>query len=284
MLSRFVKLGVLGLAGTYVIALAVTFAIQRDLIYFREMSSKLREPGVLAIAGSTRVTIPTNDGEKLAGWYLPPRDEAGPVFLFFHGKGGGLERKTQRWAAISGHGAGVLAISYRGYPGSTGSPSEKGLYEDARSAYAWLRQKFEPADIVLHGLSLGTGVAAKLAAEVDARALILEAPYTALVDVAGDRHPYFPVSFLMWDQFPTRDIIAKIDMPLLIVHGDQDRVIPLDHARRLFELAHEPKKLVVMRGGRHNSLSRDGMYAFVWSFLAGDAKKMTEAIAKAVQE
>lgn len=269
MVLRLLRLGLLGLALVYVAGLGVIYAKQRDFVFDREYSSALKAPGSLAIVGSTRVTIPTMDGEKLAGWYLPPREKNGDVFLFFHGKGGALERKKWRWARLIKHGDGILAFSYRGFPGSTGLPSEDGLYEDARAAYHWLAQKHKPSSIVLHGLSLGTGVAAKLATEVKAKALVLEAPYAALVDVAAGRHPYFPVSYLLWDQFRTENFIADIKMPLLIVHGDHDTAIPLEHARKLFQLAPQPKKLVVMKGSDHNTLVRDGMYPHIWAFLKG---------------
>lgn len=268
MLMRILRLGLLAVVLAYAAFVLVMFVNQRSHVFGLDDSSKLNNPGALAIPGSTRVAIPTADGETLAGWYLPPRDKDGPVFLFLHGKSGGLDRKTLRWQQIAEHGAGVLAVSYRGYPGSTGSPSEEGLYEDARAAFNWLAKRHDPDHIVLHGLSLGTGVAAKLATEVNAQALIMEAPYTAIVDVAGERHPYLPVGVLLWDQFPTRDVIADIKMPVLIAHGDEDTVIPLDHSKRLYDLAPEPKKLLIMPGSDHNTLVRDGLYPHIWQFLA----------------
>lgn len=263
----WLRLVFVAVVGLYTVALAAMVIFQRDFIFDREDSSYLEAAGTLAIEGSTRVTIPTSDGEKLAGWYLPPKDASAPVFLFFHGKGGGLERKSLRWAKLKDRGAGVLAFSYRGFPGSTGKPSEAGLYEDARAAYRWLTGRHDATRIVLHGLSLGTAVAAKLATEANARALVLEAPYSALVDVAAERQPWFPVSVLLQDQFRTRDFIADIKMPLLIAHGDEDRSIPLDQARELYALAPEPKKLVVKPGSGHETLVRDGLYDDVWQFL-----------------
>lgn len=268
MVLRAVRYGLVGVVVIYMLLLVGVFAAQRSFIFdARDTGGKLNEPGTIAIEGSTRVTIPTSDGEKLAGWYLPPRNKDGIVFLFFHGKGGGLERKKWRWQRIAKHGEGVLAFSYRGFPGSTGSPSEEGLFEDARAAFAWLSEQHKPENIVLHGLSLGTGVAAKLATEVNARALILEAPYSALVDVAGERHPYFPVSLLLWDQFRTRDYIGSVKVPLLIAHGDHDSAIPLEQAQELFALAPEPKQFVTMPGSDHNTLVRDGLYEHIWKFL-----------------
>jgi len=272
MVLRILRFGLVGLVLVYAAALLATYVNQRYFIFDQYDTDELRKPGTLAIAGSTRVAIPTSDGETLSGWYLPPQQKDGDVFLFFHGKGGGLERKKWRWQRIAKHGAGVLAVSYRGFPGSTGSPSEDGLYEDARSSYRWLAQRHKPEKIILHGLSLGTGVAAKLATEVNAQALVLEAPYTAIVDVAGERHPYIPVSLLLWDQFRTREFIGDVNMPLLIAHGDSDTTIPFSHAQRLFQLAPSPKKLVLMPGSDHNTLVRDGLYPHIWSFLADPAK------------
>ena len=123
--------------------------------------------------------------------------------------------------------------------------------------------------VVLHGLSLGSGVAAKLATEVAAKALILEAPYTAIVDIAGERFWWLPVRFLMRDQFLTRERIGKVRMPVLMAHGTRDSVIPYTHVERLFMLAPEPKILARMIGSDHATLVRDGIYEqHIWPFLA----------------
>jgi hypothetical protein len=140
---------------------------------------------------------------------------------------------------------------------------------DGRTAYDWLLAKgHAPTDIVLHGLSLGTGVATKLATEVAARALILEAPYTAVVDVAAERYPWLPVRWLMRDQFLTRERIARVKIPLLIAHGTGDTVIPFAHAERLYALAPAPKLFARMEGSDHSTLTRDGLYEkHIWPFI-----------------
>jgi fermentation-respiration switch protein FrsA (DUF1100 family) len=250
----------------YLLAAAAMFFLQRSLLFDTTDTGNLSAPGALAIPGSTRVVIRTSDGEELAGWYLAPK--AGqPVFLFMHGKRGELERRTERWRQIGEHGAGALAFSYRGFPGSTGTPTEAGLNLDAEAAYAWLREKHASEEIVLHGFSLGTGVAIRLATSVRARALILEAPFTAIVDVAALRYPWLPVHLLMLDQFRSYEQIARVKMPVLIVHGDQDTTVPYEHAERLYARANEPKVFVGMPGSDHNSLVRDGLYGHIWQFL-----------------
>lgn len=259
MLSALILLG-------YAVAIAVMFLMQRSLLFDTTDTGALASPDTLAIHGSTRVTILTADGEQLAGWYRPP--QAGqPVFLFLHGKKGELERRTERWQQISDIGAGVLAFSYRGFPGSTGQPTETGLTLDARSAYDWLRTKHRAQDIVLHGFSLGTGVAVTLATTVEARALILEAPFTAITDVAAERYPWLPVSLLMLDQFRSVERIGRVKMPVLIAHGDQDTTVPYAHAEQLFARANEPKTFISMAGSGHNSLVRDGLYDHIRPFL-----------------
>lgn len=265
LLTGFALLFVTGYTGVA----AAMFVMQRDLLFNTRDTGELSKAGTLAIAGGRRVAIATPDGETLAAWYLAPQP-GHPVYLFLHGKGGGLERKTWRWKRLREHGDGVLAISYRGYPGSTGSPSEDGLMIDGRAAYDWLLANgHTPSDIVLHGLSLGSGVAAKLATEVAAKALILEAPYTAIVDIAGERFWWLPVRFLMRDQFLTRERIGKVRMPVLMAHGTRDSVIPYTHVERLFMLAPEPKILARMIGSDHATLVRDGIYEqHIWPFLA----------------
>lgn len=240
---------------------------QRQMLFRTDAQAATAPSADHVIPGSEAVTIMTADGERLAAWYVPPA-RGQPVTLFLHGQGGRLAVQTNRWRRLRETGLGVLAISYRGYPGSTGSPTEAGLSLDARAAYDWLRQRHAARDIIVHGHSLGSGVAVRLASEVEVGAVVLEAPFTAAVDVATERFPWLPVSLLMLDQFRSRDLIAKVKAPVLILHGDRDSIIPISHSERLFELAHEPKVFVRMHGSEHNSLVRDGLYEKVTAFLA----------------
>ncbi|WP_269514627.1 alpha/beta hydrolase [Brevundimonas subvibrioides] len=162
---------------------------------------------------------------------------------------------------------GFLAIGYRGHDGSTGRPSEAGLHTDARAAYDWLVRRTPADHIIIHGFSLGTGVATRLAIERPARALILEAPYTSTADIAAKAWPWLPVRWLMLDQYRSRDIIDQVGMPVLIVHGDHDSVIPFAQGQTLFDLARSPKRMVRMVGSNHSTLTRDGLYDHVWRFL-----------------
>lgn len=213
------------------------------------------------------VRIATEDGESLVAWYRAPQADQ-PIFLYFDGNGGRPQIWGGRWRRIAESGAGFLAVYYRGYSASTGRPSEAGLHRDARAGYDWLiAHNYDPRDIVIHGFSLGSGVAVRLAAERSARALILEAPFTGVDDVAAAR--FSPVArLLIRDAYRTRDWIGEVDIPVLIVHGDADTVIPFTQGQRLYALANEPKQFVRMEGSDHATLVRDGIYPHIAAFLA----------------
>lgn len=256
-----ILLGVL-LVG-YALIVAVVFFEQRSLLY----PIVVGNPTPAADGPPIQVVhIDTPDHERLVGWYLPPQPGR-PTLLFFNGQGGGLSFQTGRWDRIADEGVGFLAIGYRGHDGSTGKPSETGLHTDARAAYDWLVRRIPPGDIVIHGFSLGTGVAVKLATERPARALVLEAPYTSTADIAARTWPWLPVRWLMLDQYRSRDIIDRVHMPLLIVHGEGDVVIPVAQGRTLYALANAPKRFVGMQGSNHSTLPRDGLYDHIWRFL-----------------
>lgn len=263
----------------YAIVVAVFFFQQREMLYPIVVGASAPEDGGPPIQV---VHIDTPDHKRLTGWFLPPRPGR-PTLLFFGGQGGGLSFQSARWRRIADEGVGFLAIGYRGHDGSTGRPSEAGLHIDARAAYDWLVKRTPSDDIVVHGFSLGTGVAVQLATERPARALILEAPYTSTADLAAKSFPWLPVRWLMLDQYRSRDIIDRVSVPLLIVHGDGDVVIPFSQGRALFDLAHSRRRLVRMMGSNHSTLTRDGLYDHVWRFLDLPVQDSTAADGQPVQ-
>src|SRR5205085_5591128 len=159
----------------------------------------------------------TADGERVLGWHVPPRANE-PVVIYFHGNGGALNLRVDRFQKIIAAGIGLVALSYRGYGGSSGRPSEAGLIEDARAAYAFAAERYA-GRIALWGESLGTGVAVALAAEKPTTHLILDAPYSSTVDVAADLYWFLPVRWLMKDQFRSDERIKQVKAPVLILHG-----------------------------------------------------------------
>jgi fermentation-respiration switch protein FrsA (DUF1100 family) len=155
------------------------------------------------------------------------------------------------FARLRRAGTGFL-LSYRGYGGSTGSPTQKGLMEDGETAFLEARARGYDGDrIVLMGESLGTGVAIALAATHEAAALVLDSPYSSAVELAAAHYAIFPVNWLMFDRYRSDLAIGDVRIPILVLHGDEDTVIPISLARRLFELANEPKTFMLVSGGKH---------------------------------
>lgn len=260
---RAIGLSVVVAVAAYVAAAGYLFLFQRDYVF--KPGGTLAAPAELGLDPVEVVTLRAADETDLTGWFVPPA--AGrPTVLYFHGNAGNLSERSPRFEQILASGFGFLVVSYRGYPGSGGFPSEAALFSDALEIFDWLDER--AGDIVVHGESLGTGIATYVAAERPALALVLEAPYTAALDIAAVTYPWLPVSFLMRDPFVSREHIKRVEEPLLVVHGTADRVIPVEHGRKLFEAAGEPKKLVIIEGAGHADLWKRGLWPIVLEFLA----------------
>ncbi|MDV6331726.1 alpha/beta hydrolase [Asticcacaulis sp. 201] len=265
---RLLWVALLGLLATafaaWLCAAGYLYINQRQILYANKADIDAPDIRGLPIED---VRIRTPDGETLQAWYEAPKPGQ-PVILFLHGQGASLHNGKWRYVRMHKQGVGYLALAYRGFSQSTGTPSEDGLEIDSLAAYDWLKAKgFKDSDIVIHGHSLGTGPATYLATQRPARALILEAPFTAASDVGAERYPYIPVAFLMKDKFLNRERIGHVHMPVLIAHGDRDSVVPFSDGEHLFALARSPKVFVRMRGSEHNTLTHDGVYPYYWRFL-----------------
>jgi fermentation-respiration switch protein FrsA (DUF1100 family) len=204
-----------------------------------------------------------SDGLKLHGWYVDvPQPRA--VVLIAHGNAGNVTNRYDLLRQFQALGASVLVFDYRGYGRSEGSPNEAGVLADARSARRWLAHRTGIAEneIVLCGESLGGGVQVDLAAKDGARGLILISTFDSLAGVAAFHYPWFPVRMLMRTRLDSLAKIADYHGPLLQIHGDQDTIVPLALAQRLFDAAGEPKELVVVERGDHNDpLDRTALVA-----------------------
>ncbi|MGH6796121.1 MAG: alpha/beta hydrolase [Methylocella sp.] len=233
----------------YILMVAGMAVFQRRLQYFPDRH--LTDPAQAGMTGVEDLRLTTDDGETLVAWYVPAMD-GHPLILYFHGNGGALVDRAARFRAFTASGYGLLALSYRGYGGSTGSPTEKGLMADGETAYREARARgYDGGHIVLMGESLGSGVAIALAATHEAAALVLDSPFSSAVAVAAAHYPMFPVNWLMFDQFRSDLAIGDVHIPILFLHGDEDDVVPIRLARRLFELANEPKTFMLVSGGKH---------------------------------
>jgi fermentation-respiration switch protein FrsA (DUF1100 family) len=264
----------LALAWTAVIALclyvgvaAMIYLVQRSLMYFPDTAHV--SPAAAGLPEAEEVPLTAADGVHIAAWHVPPRDGK-PVILYFHGNGGALRFRVERFHKLIADGIGLVALEYRGYGGLGGSPSEQGLIADAQAAYRFAVSRYPAQQLVLWGESLGSGVAVALAAEQPVGRVILEAPFTSAVAIGSQHYWYLPVSLLMKDQFHSDTRIAKVTAPLMIMHGVHDRVVPYAMGERMFDLANQPKHFVRFLDGGHEDLDANGALDAVARFLAGD--------------
>jgi fermentation-respiration switch protein FrsA (DUF1100 family) len=259
----FVKWTFIIAAAGYLGLGALMFFVQRSLMYFPERVRT--SPAAAGFPQAEEVWLDTADGERVLAWHVPPRGNK-PVVLYFHGNGGSVRYRVDRFQKLVADGTGLLALSYRGYGGSTGTPTEAGLIEDARTIYAYAAERY--SRIVLWGESLGTGVAVALAAEKPVTHLILDAPYSSTVDIAADLYRFLPVRLLMKDQFRSDQRIKQVKAPVLILHGEADDIIPIRYGERLLAMAPGKKQMVRFKDGYHVDLDRHGAMDAVTKFLA----------------
>ena len=264
-LKWLVILAIVGYLG----GLAVLFFKQREFIF--PIPQTLRTaPEAAGFPEAEEHILTTADGEKVIVWYVPAKP-GHPVVIYFHGNGDSLAGLAFHFRAITSEGTGLVALSYRGYAGSSGRPSEQGLLWDAAAAYAFATARYSTDRIVLWGFSLGSGVAVALAAEQRVGKLILEAPFTSIADLAASLLRIFPVRWLIKDPFRSDERIARVTAPLLIMHGVRDFTIPISHGEQLFALANQPKQFVRFPEAGHNDLGNYGAVETARRFI--DASK-----------
>ena len=252
--------------GLYCGVLALMYVFQRAMMYFPDATRVA--PAQAGLPRAAEVTFASSDGEKLFAWYVPP-DAGKPLVIYFQGNAEGLAARVGRFTWLTADGTGLLALCYRGYGGSSGTPSEDGLIRDAEAAYGFARERTPARRIVLFGESLGTAVAVALAAGHDVAAVILDAPFTSAAEVGAAAYPFAPVRWLMKDKFRSDERIGRVSAPLLVMHGEQDRIVPIRFAEKLFALAREPKRFVRFPQGGHVDLDDFGAAKVVRAFLAG---------------
>jgi fermentation-respiration switch protein FrsA (DUF1100 family) len=241
------------------------YVAQRKLMYLPD--ARAWAPAAVGLPQAEQATIDAADGERLRVWHAPPRGQR-PVVIYFQGNGGGLNLRAGRFRKLIGDGFGLIAVNYRGYGGSTGSPSETGLLLDAAAAHAYAVRRYPAERIVLWGESLGTGVAVALAAERPVARILLESPYTSTVSIAAAAYPFVPVRQLMHDQFRSDERIGKVTVPVLVLHGALDRTVPIAHGERLYAMVRAPKRFVQLPRADHNDHDAHGAYEAARDFLA----------------
>jgi uncharacterized protein len=235
----------------YLCICAYMFFAQRSMQYRPDASPM--NPLSANLPNAVQAAVKTSDSETIVTWWIAPRDIQQPVFLYFHGNGANLHARAARFAALSESGAGVFAVSWRGYGGSSGSPTEAGLRADARAAYDTLvnEKRINTNRIVLFGESLGTTVATMLASEVPIATLVLDSSFDSAVDVASRAYPWLPVSWLLRDQYRADLAAPKVSVPVQQFHCVDDFVTPLESAQALSARFSKARKIHVMEGRCH---------------------------------
>lgn len=246
------------------------YLFQRQLLY--HPTTSVPDAAEAGVADMRPVALVAEDGVNLLAWHRPPAPGR-KLLIFFHGNAGHIGHRGWKARPYLDAGYGMLLVSWRGYGGNAGKPTEQGLLRDARAALAFaLSTGIRPRDIVLYGESLGSAPAVTLAAESAAAgrplgAVALEAPYTSMADLAQHHYFYVPARWLLADKFDAAPHIADIGTPLFVVHGERDRTVPAKFGRALFDLAKEPKKALWLPQGDHNDLYDFGAAKAVLGFL-----------------
>jgi fermentation-respiration switch protein FrsA (DUF1100 family) len=261
---RIMRIFVIVTAGSYPLLLAALFTTQRRFLYF---PSKRWVPLTEAHANRTftEISVRTEGGIHLKAWYAPATGRRLTV-VFFHGNADCLYTAAGVADPYIAAGYGFLLAEYRGYSGLPGHPTEAGLYQDGRAYMHWLADHgVDGGQAVLFGHSLGTGVAVEMARESPVRGVMLLAPYTSMAKLAQLHFPFFPARYIALDRFENQEKIAQLHMPLLIVNGAEDHVIPPAQGRELYALANQPKEFHSMPDRGHNDgLDEFGAVSLEW--------------------
>ena len=269
-----------GLAGAAVYAgmAGMGFFSQKGLIFQPDQPSRAvtASPDNVGLVYE-EVQLATEDGLLLHGWYVPAEQSRG-VVLFCHGNAGNISHRLETLQMFHRLRLSVLIFDYRGYGRSQGRISEAGTYRDARAAWHYLvdERGLDPQQVVIFGRSLGGAVAAHLAAERSAGAVILESTFTSVPAMGRSLYPYLPIALMSRYRYPTGRNVATIRQPVLIVHSPDDELIPYDHGRRLFAAANEPKHFLPIKGGHSDgyrvsgAVYTEGVRQFVERYLPGN--------------
>ena len=249
----------------YLSLLFIIFIFQRNLLYHPNENNYFGDELKVKIK---KVKINTSDNFELHGWYHEKDLKNFKTLVFFHGNAGTLENRIHKINHFKEMNINFLIISWRGFSGNLGKPSERGLYEDGKSAINWLKRKgLKDNDIVLYGESLGTGIATHVAQKHKFAGVILESPFTSMIDAAKNVYPYFPIRFLLKDKYENNKKVKNINAPILIMHGEADQIVPFWMGEKMYKLANEPKYSYFPKKDNHMMEYDEKMIEILKGFL-----------------
>ena len=263
------------IVGTLVIVAIVFYLAGLGVLYFFQRNFQYEPTGSFlaltdtALTNASVVTIPTDGGESVTGWYAPPA-VGKPVIVYYKGNADSFSSEHARFEQFAAEGYGFLAFDYRGFPASPGVLDEDNVLADALAAFDWVKQKGFP--LVIWGRSLGSGPATYVASLQDADALFLETPFDSAVSVARDRYGFFPVDWLMQDQYRVDLWIADVTEPVFVAHGTADRTIAEYHGQRVYDLAPNKAGIWIVPDAGHSDLWRLGEWEKARAFFEASEK------------
>jgi fermentation-respiration switch protein FrsA (DUF1100 family) len=261
------------LVGAYAVICVAAYLGNRHFMYLPDPTRVA--PAEVGLDGVEEIEIPVADGVTVVAWHAPAKRDK-PTILYFHGNGANAANRSPKIKKIRENGFGVFYLNNRGYGGSGGSPTEENNVADAIAAHDHLTDLGVSADrIVAYGESLGSGQAVRLAAKRSVSAVVLEAPLTSTVEVARQTYFWLPLSLLIADKYNNERNIRSVTAPVLILHGKQDEVIPVEMGRRVYRAANEPKRIELFAQGAHEDLFEHGAWEKTQTFLASGGPQMS---------
>ncbi len=223
----------------YLIITLILYNSQRSLLYH---PSENNYSGDMLTVSIEKIKIKNDDNIELLAWYHEKDIENYKTILFLHGNAGSLENRIHKINHFKEMEINFLIISWRGFSGNDGKPTEEGLYKDAKGAVKWLLNKgVKKENIIIYGESLGTGVATEISQNENFAGIILESPFTSMIDAGASKYPIFPIKLLLKDKYESNKKIKNIKSPILVMHGEEDKIVPFHMGKKIFELANEPK-------------------------------------------
>ena len=231
----------------YIFVIIFLFFYQRKLLYHPSENNYLDETSLNHNIEKKFI----QSENKLVSWYFEKNSDYKTI-LFFHGNAGKLDNRVYKLNELSKLDLNYLIIAYRGFSGNEGKPTEDGLYKDAKSAKIWLNNNgVKNKDIILYGESLGTAVAVDLASKNKFAGIILESPFTSMTRLAQKYYPIFPVKIILKDKFDSINKIQKINSPILVMHGEEDTIVPFSMGVEIFEKSNTQKSKYFIKNDDH---------------------------------
>jgi len=223
----------------YLLVTLGLYVFQRNLLYH---PTENNYSGDKLTVNIEKVKITTEDDIKLLAWYHKKDINNYKTILYLHGNAGSLENRIHKVNHFNDMNINFLLLAWRGFNGNAGKPTEQGLYQDAKSAVRWLmNQGISEENIIIYGESLGTGVATEIAQKKNFAGIILESPFTSMVAAGKSKYPIFPIKLLLKDKYESDKKIKNIMSPILVMHGEDDQIVPFWMGKKIYEIANQPK-------------------------------------------